>query len=1428
MAMEEKDTYRNYFDIDPEYLAQINEAEIESHPDLWKKFYPHETFVKLIKDTISVISRKQKKSIWVEGAYGTGKSHAVLTLKKLLDASEEDTKAYFDKYHDELDNDLYNKFQQIKSGDQKILTVHRYGSSSINGDNDLVFAIQESIVNALSKAGIEDHGESALKDSAVAWLSVSRNKNYFNETIKEQYSDLFGGDDVDAIIRKLNQYDAEAREQPIKGEALQTLMSKIMKVGKEQRFDALKLSTTSLLNWISSIIEKNNLKAIVFIWDEFSDYFRKNQRAMTGLQEIVDFSGDKPFYLIIVTHNVMHMFPESDKDWRRLRDRFIDPICNIELPENMAFRLMGNAMEENPDPNVKQEWHAYRDDLYDRTQDSRELVKQKARISDDELKKILPIHPYAALLLKHISSAFDSNQRSMFDFIKNDRGDEIKGFQWFIHQYGPTDENPLLTIDMLWDFFYEKGKEYLSQDIRSILDCYAFSADKIPDKAKQRVLKTVLLLQAISQRAGGSVELFIPNEKNLNNAFEGSDFENDEAVRIANSMVPDILYRRPMSGGKTQYSALINTGNSAEIAQKKKEQAGKSTSVLIGEADMQSAITDASLKGALGLRYVLKCVSLSDFKKTINELMAEESSLGNKLLAVAAFARDDTESFALGKAIKEAAADGSYHIVFIDASITPIGGDRLEQYADAMANSVVNLKQDTGLAKQYESNAKDVLKKWRDQVLSGDFIVYTAEKPEGERIVGSEQLSDTLFAIDSRRYSEGLETHRDRGVNDTMWQATSLAMGAECGAKEETKGQFRSGNKEKKLENYIGSEAWGHQDYWESAPYAPVSKIKAEVEKLIHSAFDKEGSVSIGAIYNFLKDKNGRYGFMPCNLTAFVMGFLLKEYTKEYTEQHASDVTYSYSDGTVNDVLDIAHLKEMIAEVIKRQMNPGTSYKDKFIVTTTPEVVAFNDASSQIFEIPRNSCNSVEQTRDFIRQKMKALSFPILVLKNVLGSAQLQTSADKLSELIDLYGGIANNSNYGAARTESDLAQSIGKLCMENPGAADDLASLVTKGKCSDGMKAYIEQYQGGELIHLAEEIGDGGQYINSLKKKFDADAANWVWNRDTVDSKIDEVTLEYRIIAESNKILVKNLSFDSTMDEWKDRCGRVKVSFLYAKNYWGDLSGLMGMLADIKKTGVLPDSKKEKFLNEISAHGKAFNEFYTNQTELFKQACQFLVGGRDDEEVSVIFGLLSGNLFTSEKGDYQKAVENAVNAYDKEQKTTKLKKFWEEKTGTKTPREWSAKYRTPILCMIKDEDLTVARAVFETMARKQPDPDSVDRAMKFLEGADFFERLGNGEERDRAFREKIVKSYSVMLENLDDVRDYLIKKLPNCEPYDWLDLPEVDKRLEEKAEYEYNATGCDKAMEKIENMDVADVKKYLKQLIRDNMVVGMEIIKGK
>lgn len=160
------DKYRDYFNINPDYFPQVNLKIINDNPNLWKMFYPHETFVRLLKDSISVISRKQKVSLWVEGAYGTGKSHAVLTLKKLLEAGEEDTKEYFDKFHEQLSNDLFNSLQQIKNSGQKILTVHRYGSSNIYNDDDLIFGIQQSIAKALNDENLSG-GNKALKDSVI-------------------------------------------------------------------------------------------------------------------------------------------------------------------------------------------------------------------------------------------------------------------------------------------------------------------------------------------------------------------------------------------------------------------------------------------------------------------------------------------------------------------------------------------------------------------------------------------------------------------------------------------------------------------------------------------------------------------------------------------------------------------------------------------------------------------------------------------------------------------------------------------------------------------------------------------------------------------------------------------------------------------------------------------------------------------------------------------------------------------------------------------------------------------------------------------------------------------------------------------------------------------------------------------------------------
>lgn len=1393
--------YRSYFDIDEEYFPQVTEDLINKGKIDWKKFYPHSTFVKLLSNMLSVLTRQQKLSVWVEGAYGTGKSHAVLTLKKLLDATEEEMKEYFERHS--LSMDLYNKFQGVKSQGE-ILTVHRYGSSSIYNDRDLIIAIQESITNELTRRGIQNKGEVALKNAVIDWLSDDAHKKFFDELIKGRYESSFLGDTVDSIIEKLNN-SAEV--------SVISLMNKIFYVADEEGITALKLDIPGLIAWIRSIIAENELKAIVFIWDEFTEYFLHNRNALTGFQAIAEMSATDSFYLTIVTHKSAALFSDTDADKKKILNRFVEPTCKIELPENMAFQLIGAAMEKTKDSVLLEEWNAAADDLNDRLRDSRDLVKNSAHITDKELVDILPIHPYTALLLKHISSAFNSNQRSMFDFIKNDRGDDVKGFQWFIDNYGPEDDAPLLTIDMLWDFFYEKGKEYLSPDIRTILDTYARQNVSNLLEEEKKVLKTILMLQAISQKVGDSVELFIPNDKNVNNAYDGSDLENGAAEHIAEKLVRDeILFKKPMGQGKFQYSAMINAGDSVAIEKYKEELSKQTTTMsLINTGEVLDVI---NLPGALKLRYVLKAAAVDNFRNTINMLRNQEASFENKILVVITFAKNDEESSALTKAIKEVVKDDTYKMYFVDASLTPFGRDGFEQYIENLANSSYHRGKDNSLATQYENLSKEIIKKWKERILAGEFMVYSHEKQLGERIVNNDALIEHFTQIDNNIYNLGLEQYH---VIDNMFMASSLKQGVECGANMIVAGTFRSSNQNTKLEK-IFEEAGETEEYWKDseAKNRQIVKIKLVVEELIQNAFENEGKVSITAIYNMLKQPP--YGFMPCNLTAFVMGFLLKEYACD---------KFQWSDGLNSDNMSVMKLKEMVEEVIKLQLTPNLHYRDKYIVTMTQEAREFISATAQIFHIPANQCVSVDQTRQRICNKMKELGFPIWCLKSIKDTISISTSSDVIDALIDDYSGMANNNNIAGNRSGSDFALEIGKLCISNPNAAKDLAALVTRDNCKNGMRKYISQFDGGELIRLSEAINDHGSYITVVKQKFDADEANWVWSIDTAEQKIRETILEYKIIAKSNEINSRADSFAGAIHIWCEKIGYIKVSYDAIKAHIEDVQLLLEMLVQIKKSSTLLDSQKKRFLELLDAQLDLFVQFYKNQVEYFKKACAFELDDLSDEEISEVFNKVNYGMFTKDKSEYLNTIGTVVAEYKENQGKAKLKNLWKDKTGTGTPREWSSRYKMPILCMVPHDEVSKAKEAFDAVQKNMVDKPTVDKALEYFERASFFDRLVQEDERDAAFKQYVMKGYDIMLPNIQEVKEYLNNKI-SAEPYDWYQSVEVDNKLVALAEHEYSIKGSIQALALIDQMDEVHLKEYLKRLIKDNMLVGIEIIKDK
>jgi len=141
--------YKDYFQIDENYFPCVNESAINAGLK-WDGFYPHSTFIDLLRKTERMLSRQEKRSIWISGAYGTGKSYAAFALSKLITATSEEVEAYFNKYDALADyrTDLLQKLLAVKNKGQ-ILTCYRYASSSIDNSNDLIVVIQELIARAV-------------------------------------------------------------------------------------------------------------------------------------------------------------------------------------------------------------------------------------------------------------------------------------------------------------------------------------------------------------------------------------------------------------------------------------------------------------------------------------------------------------------------------------------------------------------------------------------------------------------------------------------------------------------------------------------------------------------------------------------------------------------------------------------------------------------------------------------------------------------------------------------------------------------------------------------------------------------------------------------------------------------------------------------------------------------------------------------------------------------------------------------------------------------------------------------------------------------------------------------------------------------------------------------------------------------------------
>ena len=79
--------YCEYFDVDEKYFPCIDESAINSGA-AWDTTYPHKTFIDLLNLTEKMLGGNTNRSIWIHGAYGTGKSHLMSVISAIANDAD--------------------------------------------------------------------------------------------------------------------------------------------------------------------------------------------------------------------------------------------------------------------------------------------------------------------------------------------------------------------------------------------------------------------------------------------------------------------------------------------------------------------------------------------------------------------------------------------------------------------------------------------------------------------------------------------------------------------------------------------------------------------------------------------------------------------------------------------------------------------------------------------------------------------------------------------------------------------------------------------------------------------------------------------------------------------------------------------------------------------------------------------------------------------------------------------------------------------------------------------------------------------------------------------------------------------------------------------------------------------------------------------
>ena len=745
----------------PAYNIQNEEA------GEWSSFIANEQFNQILRRVVNSVYNNDAdthKSFWLEGTYGTGKSHAGAVIKHLLCDPIDSIREWIDlEYSDPKYAALRNSIYDLR-GKKHLFPVTLYGQSSIAHKSDLSLQLQKAIKQSLSDAGIEI----TVKTDFDNYISHIESNPEIWDLILDKSPQLRSvAPDRKKLIADLTNSDTDT-------------LTRAEDAMRESGLD-VRLDEENLQSWFFEVQDElksyGEYDGLLILWDEFTDVMTSDigPSLLVTLQELTEaaMNSKNDSYFFFISHpSALNSLKAEERDKTKGRYNYMkynmEPVSAFKIMSR-KFKIVGSELEYQ---NLTSTFFMLNEDLLDIYSVSSTHPEE----TKNDIKSLFPVHPSTANLATFYAREAGSSSRSVFQFLGDNPS--IKDFLNSTEEY--LNRNTI-TANYLWDYVVEEFSSNPSKygavterfnAYRKLVDSqgYNFSA----------VFKSILLLNALNNLLTSSDNADVsPTEENVRNLFRGTNIEDqlDEILVWINEA--GVIQKTPSGLYSIQFSALP-IKDVEEERQKMLLTQFKYTSQLVKYDET------ATFHFSKYLRQTMRVMSFAFFGVESNDYVlqkqienAKKEAKDYELFLAVLVARNSDELSHLKEFAEQKRSEDAFENVIMLVFDAVFGDANYERFIEYQANaSCANKHNYTDQQQTNLENAKDMIIAWVKEMRRGVVTIYLKDRQESVsagKLISTinTEISPAIFtsgaeSLDAIKHAASLTYWKKAMVRDTV------------------------------------------------------------------------------------------------------------------------------------------------------------------------------------------------------------------------------------------------------------------------------------------------------------------------------------------------------------------------------------------------------------------------------------------------------------------------------------------------------------------------------------------------------------------------------------------------------------------------------------------------------------------------------------